>query len=47
MNPVESKIVIIGESGVGKTSISIRYVEDTFTDGKPPTVGATYFIKEV
>lgn len=47
MNPVESKVVIIGESGVGKTSISIRYVEDTFIDGRPSTVGATYFIKDV
>lgn len=47
MSLVESKIVVIGESGVGKTSISIRYVEDTFDPNKAPTVGATYFIKDM
>lgn len=36
------KICVLGEVLVGKTSVSIRYVEDTFQADVKPTVGASY-----
>lgn len=41
------KIVLIGESGVGKTSIIARYVNDRFDGHTVTTVGATSFNKKV
>jgi len=35
-------LVIIGESGVGKTSIVNRFTNDTFSDQVPPTVGVNF-----
>ena len=39
------KIVIIGESGVGKTNLVGRYVHDTFSDEALPTVGVDFTLK--
>ena len=39
------KIVLVGNSGVGKTCISQRYMNDTFTQQEGSTVGASYFQK--
>lgn len=36
------KIVVVGDSHVGKTSLLQRYLEDTFTLAHHPTVGADY-----
>lgn len=33
------KIVIIGEAGVGKTSLMSKFVSDTFSDQMQPTIG--------
>ena len=41
------KVVLIGESGVGKTSLISRYVNNTFDEGELTTVGATYAGKVV
>ena len=41
------KVVLIGESGVGKTSLISRYVNNTFDEGELTTVGATYAGKMV
>lgn len=41
------KVVIIGDSGVGKTSVAQRFVDDTFYDYTPASVGASYFIKHL
>ncbi|OHT04918.1 Vacuolar protein sorting-associated protein 21 [Tritrichomonas foetus] len=38
-----AKIIIIGESGVGKTSIARRYFNRNFETGTDPTVGSGYF----
>ncbi len=45
--PINCKIVILGESGVGKTCIMMRYNEDTFADDHLITVAANYESKEV
>tara|TARA_Y100000816_G_scaffold287404_1_gene270071 strand:- start:762 stop:1373 length:612 start_codon:yes stop_codon:yes gene_type:complete len=39
------KIVLLGDTGVGKTSISIRFVQDTFAKYQEPTIGAAYLTK--
>lgn len=44
---INCKIVILGESGVGKTCIMMRYNEDTFVDDHLITVAANYESKEV
>ena len=42
------KIVLIGNSGVGKTCISQRYVNDSYIDQKEcSTIGSSYFVKNV
>ena len=41
------KVLIIGDSNVGKTSILFRYVFDKFDDQSMPTLGAGFKTKEV
>jgi GTPase SAR1 family protein len=36
------KVVVIGSVGVGKSSLTSRYVNDDFNDTMPTTLGATY-----
>ena len=43
---VNLNMVIIGESGVGKTSLLMRYIHDEFGDVKP-TVGIDYMKKTI
>lgn len=40
--PPEYKVVVIGESGVGKTCIINRYYFGSFNDSNAPTVGTAY-----
>jgi len=44
--PTELKVVVIGVSGVGKTSLCVRYVHDEFQDFSP-TIGASFLQKIV
>ena len=39
------KFVLLGESGVGKTSIISRYISNTFESKLMPTSGAKCFVK--
>ena len=44
---LQCKIVLIGESGVGKTSIINRYISDTFSPVLTATPGASFATKTV
>ena len=39
------KVVVVGESGVGKSSVLIRYVMDEFGDKTNNTIGVDFYIK--
>ena len=41
------KIIVLGESGVGKTSLLIRYVENRFTFNTKSTIGANFLTKRM
>lgn len=42
---ISCKVVILGESGVGKTSIITRYIKNTYSIDAPPTIGASFASK--
>jgi GTPase SAR1 family protein len=44
---IPCKVVLLGESGVGKTSIISRYVNNTFHSNFIPTMGSCYATKTV
>ena len=44
---LEAKIVLIGSTGVGKTSIAQRYKEGRISTQTKATIGASYFKKTV
>jgi small GTP-binding protein len=39
---MQKKVVILGDSGVGKTSILYRYLFDKFDSSNLPTLGASF-----
>ncbi|KAI7870489.1 small GTPase superfamily [Mucor mucedo] len=39
------KLVLLGESSVGKSSIVARYATDTFIEGKEATIGAAFLAR--
>ena len=39
---ISCKVVLVGESGVGKTCITNRFLKGTFRDEEAPTASATY-----
>ena len=41
------KVCILGDSNVGKSSIAVRLVEDTFKGEMPMTIGAAFLWKNV
>jgi small GTP-binding protein len=41
------KTVLVGEGGVGKTSITLRYTEDLFDDQMRMTIGVNFASKEI
>jgi len=41
------KVVIVGDSGVGKTSLVLRYVKNAFQPFQEPTIGAAFLSKTV
>ena len=46
-DPEPIKVVLLGESGVGKTNIISRYVNDLFLAKSLSTIGSTYIEKEL
>jgi GTPase SAR1 and related small G proteins len=41
------KILILGDMGVGKTSLMLRYVDDQFSERHMPTIGVEFRSKTV
>ena len=39
------KVILVGESGVGKTCIIVRFLKNEFNEGSPSTTGANYASK--
>ena len=44
-NQVHVKVVLLGDSGVGKSSIVLRFVADNFKADADATIGASYMGK--
>ena len=44
---IESKIVLLGDSGVGKSSIANRFCRNTFTEAYDVTIGGAYMQQTV
>lgn len=45
-SPILLKIIVLGSSNVGKTSLMKRYVNNEFTQRRKSTVGADFMTKE-
>ena len=45
--PFQVKIVMAGDSGVGKSSILLRFSNDEFDEFNEPTLGAAFVSKSV
>ena len=45
LQELKFKILIIGDSGVGKTSMLLKYVDDYFPDTHIATIGVEYKTK--
>ena len=41
------KVILLGDAGVGKTSLLARYVDGIFSDEYKQTIGANFLIKEI
>jgi GTPase SAR1 family protein len=39
------KVIVLGDSGVGKSSILLRFVNDEFNEFNDPTLGAAFLSK--
>ena len=44
---INFKLIIIGDSSVGKTNLVLRFTENTFTVNIPPTIGYDYKSKTI
>ncbi|KAJ3452716.1 ras-related protein rab-5c [Anaeramoeba flamelloides] len=41
------KIILLGQSGCGKTSIVLRWIDNSFTENTATTIGASFYLKNV
>lgn len=46
-NTTQIKCVLLGDSGVGKSSIVLRFIADTFHNDLEATIGASYLYKTI
>lgn len=42
MRPIQTKLVLLGEAAVGKSSVVHRFVQDEFQEDREPTIGAAF-----
>lgn len=40
----EAKVVLLGESGVGKTSLTLRFINEEFVENTLSTIGASFMV---
>lgn len=45
--PKTYKVVTLGSSGVGKTSLMLRFVQDSFSEDQCSTIGASFLVKRM
>merc|ERR1711974_92550 len=43
----DAKLVLLGNSGVGKTSVVLRYVQGVYSLDQPSTIGASFMTKRM
>ena len=41
------KVVLIGDASVGKTSIILRYINNTFSDNIKSTIGCDHYERDI
>ena len=44
---IKKKVLILGEGGVGKTTLLYRYVNKVFLDSTKMTIGSDFFVKKI
>ena len=44
---IKKKVLILGEGGVGKTTLLYRYVNKVFKDSTKMTIGSDFFVKKI
>ncbi|CAD6958481.1 unnamed protein product [Tilletia controversa] len=44
--PIQTKLVLLGEAAVGKSSVVLRFVQDDFQENKEPTIGAAFLTQK-
>jgi len=44
---LEAKIVLLCDTGVGKTSLALRFTQDVFQPRINPTIGASFLMKNM
>ena len=47
MTNYKAKVIMAGSYGVGKTSLIVRYCDNTFLEEYIQTIGANFYIKEI
>jgi Ras-related protein Rab-21 len=47
INSLRSKVVLLGEGRVGKTSICLRYIHGEYDDRQVPTIQASFLDKKI
>eukprot|EP01099_Mayorella_cantabrigiensis_P007637 TRINITY_DN685_c0_g1_i1.p1 TRINITY_DN685_c0_g1~~TRINITY_DN685_c0_g1_i1.p1 ORF type:complete len:208 (-),score=44.27 TRINITY_DN685_c0_g1_i1:27-650(-) len=44
---IDAKVVLLGNAGVGKTSLALRYVQDVYQVDQTSTIGASFMTKRI
>lgn len=44
--PFQTKLVLLGEAAVGKSSVVLRFVQNEFQENKEPTIGAAFLTQK-